>query len=446
MKPSTARAITYSVVGVLAACALRFTPPMAARTPAERLSAVREAVTPGLPQLPSFLLHTDTLGRGETLRALFARGGVPEQSLDSLLAAASVLDHRRIPAGLRVEMKLASADSQPSEIVLHLAIDRLLRITRDSAGTWAGREEKQQWTTDTLAVEGTITSTLYQALDAAAPDLARGARAELAWSLADILEYRVDMSRDLREGDRFKVLVERERAGNGAERLGRILAADVTLSGEQLQAVRFGEGKSSFYDQQGRSLRAAFLRAPLEFRRISSRFGMRRHPILGVLKAHKGTDYAASSGTPVRAIGDGVVIRANYNRGYGNVLEIRHRNGYVSRYGHLRGFARGVRPGARVGIAQTVAYVGSTGLSTAPHLHFEVLVGGVQKDPRVALASKVGFPLAANERRAFDSLRTRLMATLDSRLSETRVADATATTTPARATSSAGVSPAGSGM
>ena len=248
------------------------------------------------------------------------------------------------------------------------------------------------------------------------------------------------------EGDRFKVLVERERAGNGAERLGRILAADVTLSGEQLQAVRFGDGKNSFYDQKGRSLRAAFLRAPLEFRRISSRFGMRRHPILGVLKAHKGTDYAASSGTPVRAIGDGVVIRANYNRGYGNVLEIRHRNGYVSRYGHLRGFARGVRPGTRVSIAQTVAYVGSTGLSTAPHLHFEVLVGGVQRDPRVALASKVGFPLAAGERRAFDSLRTRLFATLDSRLTSTRVADASGASGSAGATGSAGVSPDGSGM
>jgi murein DD-endopeptidase MepM/ murein hydrolase activator NlpD len=207
-----------------------------------------------------------------------------------------------------------------------------------------------------------------------------------------------------------------------------------------MQAVRFGDGKNSFYDQQGRSLRAAFLRAPLEFRRISSRFGLRRHPILGVLKAHKGTDYAANSGTPVRAIGDGVVTRAGWSGGYGNVLEIRHRNGYVTRYGHLRGFARGVRPGTRVSIAQTVAYVGTTGLSTAPHLHFEVLVGGVQRDPRVALSSKTGFPIAAGERRSFDSMRSRLMAVLDARLSSTQVADADA------APSSAGVSRAGSGL
>lgn len=427
MKTSTARAITYSVVGLFAVIALRATPPMAARTPAARLAAVREAVTPGLPQLPAFRLHTDTLRRGETLRALFARGGVAAPAIDSLVSAADVLDHRRIPAGLRVEMKQDTADATPREIVLHLAVDRLVRLTRTAAGTWAGAEETLAWTTDTIAVAGQINSSLYEALDAAAPQLPRAARAELAWSLADILEYRVDMSRDLQRGDRFRVLVERERAENGATRLGRILAADMALSGDQIQAVRFGDGKGQFYDQAGKSLRAAFLRAPLEFRRVSSRFGMRRHPILGTMRAHKGTDYAASSGTPVRAIGDGTVIRANYNSGYGNVLEIRHRNGYVSRYAHLRGFAKGVRPGTRVGIAQTVAYVGTTGLSTAPHLHFEVLVGGVQKDPRVALASRTGFPLAAGERRAFEAQRARMIAALDRGLAggaTTLVADA----------------------
>ena len=444
MKPSTARAITYSVVGVLAWCALSATPPMAARTPAARLAAVREAVTPGLPQLPALpelRTYVDTLERGETLRSLFVRGGISEASVDSLLDAASGLDHRRIPAGMPVQMTQAAADSQPSEIVLHLAIDRLLRLKRDAAGVWTGREERETWTTDTLAVAGAIESSLYQALDDAAPMLPRAARAELAWSIADILEYRVDMSRELREGDRFRVLVERQRAGNGATRIGNVLAVDFTLSGETTQAVRFGEGKGQYYDQQGRSLRAAFLRAPLEFRRVSSRFGMRRHPILGTLRAHKGTDYAANSGTPVRAIGDGVVVRANYNRGYGNVLEIRHKNGFVSRYAHLRGFARGVRPGVRVSIAQTVAYVGTTGLSTAPHLHFEVLVGGVQKDPRVALASKAGFPLSASERPGFDALRARLIAALDTGLAASRVADASTATA-----SAAGVSHTADGM
>ena len=167
-----------------------------------------------------------------------------------------------------------------------------------------------------------------------------------------------------------------------------------------------------YYDATGRSLRAAFLRAPLEFRRISSNFGLRRHPILGRLKAHKGTDYAANSGTPVRAIGDATVIRAGWAGGYGNVLELRHRNGYVTRYGHLRGFAKGIRSGVRVNIAQTVAFVGSTGMSTAPHLHFEVLIGGVQRDSRVALKSVAGDPILRSERGAFETRREQMLASL----------------------------------
>ena len=138
------------------------------------------------------------------------------------------------------------------------------------------------------------------------------------------------------------------------------------------------------------------------------------HPILGIWKQHKGTDYAASMGTPVRAIGDGVVVRAGWGNGYGNVLELRHRNGFLTRYGHLRGFATGLHVGSRVTIGETVAYVGTTGLSTAPHLHFEVLVDGVQRDPRTALLSHGGDPVPRAERAAFARQRTQLLASLQS--------------------------------
>ncbi|HEY7394463.1 MAG TPA: M23 family metallopeptidase, partial [Gemmatimonadaceae bacterium] len=156
----------------------------------------------------------------------------------------------------------------------------------------------------------------------------------------------------------------------------------------------------------------AFLRAPLEFRRISSIFGSRRHPILGDVRQHKGTDYAADAGTPVRAIADGVVTRRGWGGGYGNVLEIRHRNGYVTRYGHLRGFASGIRVGSSVSIGKTVAYVGTTGLSTGPHLHFEVLVNGKQRDPRLALKATVGDRIPEEERSAFEALRHRLLESM----------------------------------
>ena len=197
-------------------------------------------------------------------------------------------------------------------------------------------------------------------------------------------------------------------------RMGRILAVRLEQAGDTVEAIRFGDerGRAHYFDAQGKSLRAAFLRAPLEFRRISSNFGMRTHPILRTWRAHRGTDYAAASGTPIRAIGDGVVIFAGKRSGYGNVVEIRHPNGYVSRYAHLRGFAKNGRRGARVDIGQTLGYVGMTGLATAPRRRREVLVGGRQRDPRVALSDKSGMPLDARQRSGFQRQRLALLAAL----------------------------------
>jgi murein DD-endopeptidase MepM/ murein hydrolase activator NlpD len=261
-----------------------------------------------------------------------------------------------------------------------------------------------------------VRSSLYAAMDESARDFLPGsARQALTWLLAEVFEYRVAMSRDLQQGDEFRVLAERSVAPNGAVRIDRVLAASLGVRGSVIRAVRFptAAGRAEYYDDEGKSLRAAFLREPLEFRRISSNFGLRVHPILGDRRLHRGTDYAAPSGTPVRAIGDGIVVRASWGNGYGNVLELRHPNGYVTRYAHLKGFAAGVRAGKRVSIGQTVAYVGSTGMSTAPHLHFEVLVNGQQRDPRSALQRTSGNPIAASERQKFMSLRDRLLASLD---------------------------------
>jgi murein DD-endopeptidase MepM/ murein hydrolase activator NlpD len=313
-----------------------------------------------------------------------------------------------------VELTPDSAGDTPSELVFHLGIDRLLRMKRSAAG-WTGTEERLPWTTDTVVVGGTIHANLYQAMDSSAGTFFPGhAKDELAWALADIFEYKVDMSRDLQEGDRFHALVERAVGPEGVTKVSKILAASFSLSGSDVSAVRFESGSAGarYFDADGKSLRAQFLRAPLEFRRISSTFGSRFHPILGRWKNHKGTDYAASAGTPVRAIGNAVVIRAGWAGGYGNMLELRHPNGFVTRYGHLRAFANGVRAGARVAIGQTVAFVGTTGLSTGPHLHFEVLVGGVQRDSRVALRSTSGEPIGRDERVAFDQRRETLLAAL----------------------------------
>ena len=414
MKAVIARVATYAVVAILVAAALYATPPLPQRRPAEELLSAQQ----GVATTPVTMLREriDTLASGESLRGIFARGGVSEALINEALKALTVVDPRRVRAGMPITFRSAP-DSAPNEIVMQLAIDRLLHLRRDGT-SWTESEERLPWTTDTIVVSGAISSTLYEAMDSSAKSLLpASARQQLTWALADVFDYKIDMSRDLQPGDSFRVMAERNSSSGGAVRIGKILAATFTLSGTELQAIRYASHAVSgdFFDANGKSLRAAFLRAPLEFRRISSTFGGRFHPILGVWKQHKGTDYAAAPGTPVRAIGDGVVLRAGWGNGYGNLLEIRHRNGFVTRYGHLRGFASGIHAGSRVSIGQTVAYVGSTGLATGPHLHFEVLVGGVQRDPRTALRDRGGDPIPGSERAEFERTRSQMLATLESR-------------------------------
>jgi murein DD-endopeptidase MepM/ murein hydrolase activator NlpD len=348
--------------------------------------------------------RVDTLRKGETLTGFLTRAGVAPDAAAQALRALDHLDPRRVQAGLTLRVQGDSAAVEPNELLLHLTPERDVRFTRAGAD-WDSRDEPIQWTTDTIVVHGVVHSTLYDALDAGAgAALARGARSELAWNLADVYEYRVDMSRELQDGDKVRVLFERLRNAAGATRIGTVFAAGLERNGSEMQAFRFtprGAKRAAYYDQNGRSLRATFLRAPLSFRRISSVFGLRKHPILGEWRAHKGTDYAASSGTPVRAIGDGTIAFAGTKSGFGNVIEVRHPNGYLSRYGHLRGFAKGARVGAHVAMGATIGYVGMTGLATAPHLHFEVLVGGVQRDPRKALKATAGMPLERADAGAF---------------------------------------------
>ena len=377
----------------------------------ERPAASVLAAGPRVSVAARWRTNVDTIRRGEPLSVALERAGLAPEEAVQALSVASALDPRKVRAGTTITTKV-DPDSGASEVVLQLAIDRVVRFTRSFGQPWVEKEETLQWTTDTVVVGGVVTSTLTGAIAQGAEAFPERQRTELAYALADILEYRVDLSRDLQKNDSVRVLVERRTAENGLVRPGNIIAARMTVDGKPVETMRFTQGtRETYFDGEGKSMRAAFLRAPLAFRRISSVFGMRRHPILGTLRRHAGMDYAAASGTPVRALGNGRVVFAGWKGGYGKTIEIRHTNGYVTRYGHLR--AINVRSGQSVSISQTIGQVGSTGLSTAPHLHFEVLVKGVHRDPRVALKNQSGEPLAASQRQAFAALKARLFARLE---------------------------------
>ena len=403
MSPRIARLLTGAVVAALAIAALRLPVPRPGR-PGDLLDA----------KAARRWFARDTLGSGEALADLLVRRGLSARDAANVIAA-TPLDPRRIPAGLKVEVSGDTASREPQEVRFFLGLDRIVRVTRaDSA--WVTNDERLQWTTDTVLVRGVVKSSLYEAVAQGAKDLLPApARQELAWGIADIYEYRVDMARELQQGDEVRVLFERLSLPTGHVKIGVVLAAGLQRAGTEVQAIRMDidNGRSKYYDQKGRSLAASFLRSPVQFRRISSTFGQRKHPILGTWRQHQGMDYAASAGTPVRSIGDGVVVFAGRKGGYGNTVEIRHPNGYVTRYGHLRGFASGLRSGARVAIEKTIGYVGMTGLATGPHLHFEVLVNGVQRDPRRVLQATAGPPLTGADLALFERIRVATVFALD---------------------------------
>jgi murein DD-endopeptidase MepM/ murein hydrolase activator NlpD len=285
------------------------------------------------------------------------------------------------------QVRRLKTDSVANRVTVRLSRAARLTLVRGDSG-WTETVETIPWTVTRLRITGVIESSLYDALDKAVADtfLPGAERRQLAWAIADVYDWEVDFARDIRAGDRFTVLLERLESSEGERRFGRILAARVNVARSPEYAFYFEDattGVSGFYDERGRSLRRAFLRAPLQFRRISSRFGGRYHPILHEWRHHAGVDFAAPYGTPVRATADGIVTRVGREEGgYGNLIELRHVNSIRTRYGHLSAFARGLHPGEHVTQGETIGYVGSTGLSTGPHLHYEFLVDNRPTNPQ----------------------------------------------------------------
>jgi len=240
------------------------------------------------------------------------------------------------------------------------------------------------YTTETVRVRGTIESSLFEAVTAT------GESDVLAMNLADIFAWDIDFILDIREGDTFQAIVEKRYREGQPAGYGHLLAAEFTNQGTTFQAFRYQDGDNhpDFYDADGQSLRKAFLKAPLSFTRISSGFTMRRyHPIAKTWRAHPAIDYAAPTGTPIKSVGDGVIIKKGYTKGNGNYVKIRHNSSYETIYLHMKGFAKNIAQGKRVAQGQVIGYVGSTGLATGPHLCFRMRKNGAPVDPRKVKAA-----------------------------------------------------------
>ena len=266
-------------------------------------------------------------------------------------------------------------------------------------------------------VSGQISTSLYEAaLDA-------GLSIELVMDMVRIFGWDIDFVQDIRGGDSFHVVFEEHQLDGSRLSDGDILAAEFTTQNQTYRAIRFTDSndETSYYTPQGDSMLGTFLRSPVEFSRISSRFGKRKHPILKKWRAHKGVDYAASRGTPIRATADGKIIHAGRKGGYGNAVILKHAGRFTTLYAHMNGFAKGVRRGNRVKQGQVIGYIGSTGLATGPHLHYEFRLDGVHRNPLTFKTPKAS-SVAENDRAQFDQLVAIKLAKLDRVVQQYQVA------------------------
>lgn len=357
---------------------------------------------------PRFPDRTEVLRRGQTLGGVLAELGIgAEQAHELALASSRYVDPRQLRSGTPWHAYLDDAgDLERLELVLagrgELALERGPAGWRSEWNAFA-REIRLRHVRGRL--EGSLEASVARA----------GAPVELAYRMADVLQWDLDFSRDLRRGDEFRVLFEELLIEGYEPRPERVLAvAYGQQGGRQLEGYYFGEGDGAgYFDAQGRPLQKMFLRSPLPYSRVTSGFSNRRfHPVLGVFRPHHGVDYGAPMGTPVRVTASGSVVSAQWDGGGGRTVKVRHANGYLTAYLHLSRFADGVRAGAQVRQGDVIGYVGATGLATAPHLDYRVQVKGRWIDPLSIKAVSVE-PIPAARRATFFAYRDALRASLE---------------------------------
>lgn len=382
-----------STLGVVTAFAIT---PGESQRPIDMLTVVESLSSPTVTVLRTDnqrFFREERVQRGDTLAALLARLGIADSSAFEFIRTDPTA--QTIARQLRPGKPVTAQTNAAGELMsMHFPVtgkDTAIVVERRQS-SFVASEQVVALESRQVMRSGEIQYSLFGATDAAGiPDT-------IATQMAEIFGGDIDFHRDLRKGDHFNVVYEMLYQHGRPVRGGRILAAEFSNDGKTFQAYWYadGSGKGGYYSADGKSLRKAFLRSPLEFSRVTSGFSSSRfHPVLQTWRAHKGIDYGAPVGTRVRAVADGIIEFAGRQGGYGNLLVIRHQGAYSTAYGHLKGFAAGIRKGIRVNQGDTVAYVGQTGLASGPHLHYEFRVRNQQVNP-LAVTLPTAVPLTAS--------------------------------------------------
>ncbi len=389
IKPRAARLLLYAALfGTLAVLWHFMRPPLGAEpdpgiaaqptpSPAAALPALSRAVPIVAQQASVASIAEIIVGRNDTLDAIFRRAAF---NLSDLAAIRKLPGIRQSLDFLRPgdAIKVSHNDGDIQELSRKVSETQTLHVVREDAG-FTVKMIDNPVEVRTRTASATIDSSLFQAAESS------GISDSVALKLAGVFAWDIDFVLDIREGDRFTAVYEQIYQDGRYLHDGEVLAAEFVNHGKSYRAVRFvsGSGNAGYYTPNGLAMRKAFLRAPVEFSRISSAFNPHRlHPILNTIRGHMGTDYAAPTGTPVHAAGDGRVSFAGTKGGYGNALVIAHGGEVSTLYGHMSRFARNMHVGTHVQQGDVIGYVGMTGLATGPHLHYEFLMNGVHKNPQ----------------------------------------------------------------
>lgn len=349
-----------------------------------------------------------TVEKGDTISKILENTG-SEGIYQYISAARQVFSMRSFREGQPYVIVTDSASGRVKRF--EYEIDSRRRLVVEGVEEPVARVEAIEYVTLLSTVEATISDNLFQAV----ADV--GESPQMALQLADLFGAEINFIRDLQEGDSFSVLVEKRYREGEYKGYGRVLAAHFTNKGKTFEAYLFrdGSGRAQYYNRKGENLRKTLLQAPLAFTRVTSRFtSSRKHPILGYSRPHMGVDYGAPTGTPVKAVGEGVVTKRSWGGGYGNQIIVKHVAGLESMYSHLSGYARGLRQGQRVRQGQVIGFVGSTGLSTGPHLDFRLRQNGKFINPTKAINPR-GEPVSARHMAAFEKVVAEELAYLKDR-------------------------------